>query len=186
MVRLAAERNVRVSEETSARIERADDSGVMLDVGGEQLSACRCALASGAWTGELATSHLPWIPLRVTRQQIVYVKQRVDFPVVVDRSTTLCCRYAIPQCFGTPGARAGQHGIGADALPDEPRRDDPAIIPRVIDFIAESIPAVGTEPTALETFLSTTTTDDDFVLDRVGPLVVASPCIINLTGSSGR
>lgn len=150
------------------------------------------AIAAGAWTGELATSHLPWIPLRVTRQQIVYVEQHVDFPVVVDRGTTLCCRYAIPQRFGAPGApgapgaRAGRHGIGTDVLPDEPRRKDPAIISRVIDFIAESIPAVGTEPTALETVLYTNTTDNGFVLNRVGPLVVASPCVVNLTGSSGR
>ncbi|MGB6162059.1 MAG: FAD-dependent oxidoreductase [Pseudonocardiaceae bacterium] len=176
MVRLAAERNVRVLAETPARIERADDNGVMLDVGGERLSARRCVLAAGAWTTELATSHVPWIPLRVTRQQIVYVEQRADFPVIVERSEPQCCRYAIPQRFGAPGARAGQHGIGADVSPDEPCRDDPATVSRVIDFIAESIPAVGTEPTALETCLYTNTPDNDFVLDRVGPLVVASPC----------
>ncbi|MBV9140883.1 MAG: FAD-dependent oxidoreductase [Pseudonocardiales bacterium] len=176
MVRLAAERNVRVVEETPARIERADDSGVMLDVGGERLSACRCVLAVGAWTGELATSHVPWIPLGVTREQIVYVEQRADFPVVIDRSTAPCFRYAIPQRFGAPGVRAGQHGTGPGVLPDEPRRDDQATVSRVIDFIAESIPAAGTEPAALETCLYTNTPDHDFVLDQVGPLVVASPC----------
>jgi monomeric sarcosine oxidase len=175
MVRLAAARNVRIVEETPARIERADDNGVMLEVGGERLSARRCVLAAGAWTGELATSHVPWIPLRVTREQIVYVEQHADFQVVVDRSTP-CFRYAIPQRFGAPGARASQHGGGPDVLPDEPRRDDPATVSRVIDFIAESIPAAGTEPTALETCLYTNTPDSDFVLDRVGPLVVASPC----------
>ncbi len=60
-------------------------------------------------------------------------------------------------------------------LPDEPRRDDPVTVSRVINFIAESIPAAGTEPAALETCLYTNTPDNDFVLDRVGPLVVASP-----------
>lgn len=176
MVRLATERNVRVSEETPARIERADDNRVMLKVGGGRLSARRCVLVAGAWTGELATSHMPWLPLRVTREQIVYVEQHTDFPVVVDRNTTSCLRYAMPQRFGAPGARAGQHGGGWEVLPDEPRKDDPATVSRVIDFIAESIPAAGTEPTALETCLYTNTPDNDFVLDRVGPLVIASPC----------
>lgn len=176
MVRLAAERDVRILEETPARIERADDSGVVLDVGGERLSACRCVLAAGAWMGELATSHVPWIPLRVTREQIVYVEQRADFPVVVDRSTAPCFRYVMPQRFGAPGARAGQHGIGSEILPDEPRRDDPATVSRLIDFVAELIPTVGTEPVALEACLYTNTPDNDFVLDQVSPLVVASPC----------
>jgi sarcosine oxidase len=176
MVRLAAERNVRVSEETPARIERVGDSGVTLDVGGERLSAGRCVLAAGAWTGKLATPHVPWIPLEVTREQIVYVEQRADFPVIVDRSTASGFRYAMPQRFGAPGARAGEHGTGPDVLPDESRRDDPVTVSRVIDFIAESIPAAGTQPAALETCLYTNTPDNDFVLDQVGPLVVASPC----------
>ena len=42
--------------------------------------------------------------------------------------------------------------------------------------VVERLPGLHPEPVAEATCLYTTTPDDDFVLDRVGPVVLASPC----------
>jgi len=47
---------------------------------------------------------------------------------------------------------------------------------RVVDHVERWLPGLVPVPTAASTCLYTTTPDEDFVLDRVGPVVVLSPC----------
>jgi sarcosine oxidase len=53
---------------------------------------------------------------------------------------------------------------------------DPASRDRVVRFVAEQLPGLVPEPVVEMTCLYTTTASEDFVLDRVGPVVAASPC----------
>jgi glycine/D-amino acid oxidase-like deaminating enzyme len=43
-------------------------------------------------------------------------------------------------------------------------------------YAGEWLPGLVPEPASVTTCLYTTTPTEDFVLDRVGPVVVASPC----------
>ena len=53
---------------------------------------------------------------------------------------------------------------------------DPAARARVTEFIRKRVPRLGPAPVNETTCLYTWTANEDFVLDRSGPFVVASPC----------
>jgi len=53
---------------------------------------------------------------------------------------------------------------------------DPAARARITEFIGKRIPGLNTVPVNEVTCLYTWTANEDFVLDRRGPFVVASPC----------
>ena len=178
MTKLAQARGAIVREQTAAHIEAIEDHHVTVSIdGGERLAARRCVLATGAWTSRhLRRRGINSPHLRVSREQTVYYRQLEDFPVLIDRSSEPQPGYAIPERFGSPGARVGHHMSGREVSPDDPAPADNEIVERITDFAGETLPAVLPEPIAVETCLYTTTPDEDFVIDRVGPLIIASPC----------
>jgi sarcosine oxidase len=62
--------------------------------------------------------------------------------------------------------------VDADARTFEP---DPVRAERAVAYMASLVPAAR-DLARTDTCLYTVTPDEDFILDRVGPLVVASPC----------
>jgi monomeric sarcosine oxidase len=177
MARLATARGAVIRDGTPARIETVEDDRVAISVEGERLTARTCVMAAGAWIGDhLRGAGIEPPDLRVTREQIVYCRQITDFPVVIDRSIAPQFPFALPARFGSPGARVGYHMTGREVSPDEPPSDDLNVVRRMTDFVSETLPAVDPNPIALETCLYTTTPNEDFVIDRLGPLVIASPC----------
>ena len=148
---------------------------------GRELVADAVVIAAGAWLPELQLP-LPLPPLRVTQQQVFHFPQRerdVRWPILVSKNESM-------QVFGLPsGADGGplpavkvaEHDRGT---PTTARTRsgvvDPASRARVEDFVRERLPGLVPEPVAETTCLYTTTPDEDFVLDRHGPLVVVSPC----------
>jgi monomeric sarcosine oxidase len=177
MATLAQKGEVVIRDRSPARIETVEGDRVVISLEGERLTARTCVLAAGAWTGpHLRIAGISPPELRVTREQIAYYRQTADFPVVIDRSTAPQFPFALPARFGSPGARVGYHMTGREVSPDEPPSDDPGVVGRMTDFVRETLPAADPEPIALETCLYTTTRSEDFIIDRVGPLIVASPC----------
>jgi sarcosine oxidase len=82
----------------------------------------------------------------------------------------------VPDPFQAGRIKAGAHLSGPAVDPDarsleadEPREQ------RVIDWVSRRL-ATPAAVRNTETCLYTRTRDEDFVLDRVGPLVIASPC----------
>jgi glycine/D-amino acid oxidase-like deaminating enzyme len=76
-----------------------------------------------------------------------------------------------------PAFKVGEHDRGVPTLAST--RDgvvDPECRERIVRHVAERLPALHPGPVAETTCLYTTTPDEDFVLDRIGPVVVASPC----------
>ena len=67
---------------------------------------------------------------------------------------------------GRPLADASEQDL---AVTQEQRRD-------VVDFVRERMPGLVPEPYAETTCLFTNTPNEDFVLDRWGGVVIASPC----------
>ncbi|MGW3647913.1 FAD-dependent oxidoreductase [Streptomyces sp. NPDC000878] len=148
---------------------------------GRELVADAVVIAAGSWLPELQLP-LPLPPLRVTQQQVFHFPQRerdVRWPILVSKDESM-------QVFGLPsGADGGplpavkvaEHDRGT---PTTARTRsgvvDPSSRARVSDFVRERLPGLVPEPVAETTCLYTTTPDEDFVLDRHGPLVVVSPC----------
>jgi sarcosine oxidase len=75
------------------------------------------------------------------------------------------------------GIKIGGHGEGPVVHPDSRSFElaDHAVQER-IRYVEQWFPGLDPTPHHGATCLYTTTHDEDFVLDRVGPIVVGSPC----------
>lgn len=152
--------------------------------------AARVVVAAGAWVPELvadvlaaAGTSLP--ALRVTQQQIFHFPRRPgvpEWPVSLHKSEL--DTYSLPG--GTDGGPSGGRKI-AEHMSDVPSSRpttpstrtgvvDEQARASIVDHVRRWLPGLVPEPFAEATCLYTTTPDEDFVLDRVGPVVVCSPC----------
>lgn len=148
---------------------------------GRELTADTVVIAAGPWLPDLQLA-VPLPPLRVTQQQVFHFPQRerhVQWPILVSKSESM-------QVFGLPsGADGGplptvkvaEHDRGT---PTTARTRngvvDPSSRTRVSDFVRDRLLGLEPDPVAETTCLYSTTPDEDFVLDRQGPLVIVSPC----------
>lgn len=151
---------------------------------GEAVRARRVVLAAGGWLPELVETcrlDIPLPHLQITQQQVFHFRQRdpqAVFPVLVHKDRH--------QIFGLPsGADGGPRPAMKVARHDggipttagtRSGTIDPAGRRLITDYVNQWLPALDPEPVAEGTCLYTMTDDDDFVLDRRGPVVVASPC----------
>jgi sarcosine oxidase len=53
---------------------------------------------------------------------------------------------------------------------------DPALLANDVEFVRRRLPGFDPKPLRSETCLYTMTPDEDFVLERVGPVVIGSAC----------
>jgi sarcosine oxidase len=146
------------------------------------------AVAAGAWIAPLLDGVVDLPPLTVTQQQVFHFAplraqentvQGKPWPIFVHKDGT-------DDCYGLPGGRdgevpgaikIGEHaGFHATTAADRDFVVDPAARARITEFIGKRIPGLNTVPVNEVTCLYTWTANEDFVLDRRGPFVVASPC----------
>jgi sarcosine oxidase len=146
------------------------------------------AVAAGAWIAPLLDGVVDLPPLTVTQQQVFHFAPlpaqentvRADpWPIFVHKDGT-------DDCYGLPGGRdgevpgamkVGEHaGFRATTAADRDFVVDPAARGRITEFIGKRIPGLNTVPVNEVTCLYTWTANEDFILDRSGPFVVASPC----------
>ena len=165
-------------------VEVAGGRARVRTAGGPTFTADRVVVAAGAWLPHLAGSlgvplELP--PLQVSQQQVFHFRQRdpaEQWPIFVHKHDL--------QTFGLPSGadggpqpaiKVGQHDGGTPAtVLDRTGIVDPAARDRMVDHVSRWLPGLDPRPVAEVTCLYTTTPTDDFVLDRVGPVVIASPC----------
>jgi len=139
-------------------------------------------VAAGAWVSQVAPRIARFPPVTVSQQQVFHFPRRdpsLDWPVFVHKEEAL-------SMFGLPGGADGgpgnaqkvaEHGggrvttaAGRDGIVDAAARE------RVVAYVRDWLPGLVPEPFNETTCLYTTTADEDFVLDRRGPLVVCSAC----------
>ncbi len=144
------------------------------------------AVAAGAWTAPLLDGVVGLPPLTVTQQEFFHFAPARPPAPGEDPWPVFICQDGTDNCYGLPGGRDG--GVpGAIKIGDHTAREvttaeirdyyvEPAIRARVADFAARRVPGLRAEPLNEATCLYTWTANEDFVLDRRGPFVVASPC----------
>jgi monomeric sarcosine oxidase len=161
-----------------------DSAGAVVTTDGPVIAADSVVVAAGPWLPELAGSlgvplDLPL--LTVTQQQVFHFRQTdpaAAWPTFVHKGAL--------QLFGLPsGADGGprpafkvaQHDGGTPTTASSrDGRIDPVSRERVTRYVEDFLPGLAPEPVAQGSCLYTVTPDEDFVLDRVGPVVIASPC----------
>jgi sarcosine oxidase len=161
-------------------IRPSGDRVEMVTSDGEVIQAPMAIVAAGSWAGPLLRGAGIDLPLRPTLEQSTYFAAGGDassIPTIIDwDAAPRQPPYIVPNPFRPGEIKAGAHLSGPVIDPDgrsfEADADREA---RIVEWTAERLSA----PARLlrtETCLYTTTPDEDFVIDRAGPLVIASPC----------
>ena len=154
---------------------------VVLD--SDTIRADQVVVAAGAWTADLVGDLVVLPPLRTTREQPAHFRPldpTVLWPSFIHHPGSDLRTEGIYGLGSPDGVKIGEHGTGPVVHPDtrtfEP---DPIATDRLVDYARRWLPGVDpTRPTPV-TCLYTTTPDGNFVIDRVGPITVA-------TGFSGH
>jgi sarcosine oxidase len=180
MALLAANAGAEIREEIHVEAVTATPSGDGVEVRTPNgtFQAGVAVVTAGSWAAGLLETAGIDLPLEVTREQVTYFQQDSPsgLPTLIEwAEEPEPSRYAVPDP-GRPGTvKLGEHRAGPPVDPDtrtfEP---DPVGEARVQDWAARRF--AGLRPVRSETCLYTTTPDEDFVLDRVGPVVVGSAC----------
>jgi sarcosine oxidase len=179
LARLAIGHGADVREGTAVRLIRpAGDAVEVVTDHDEVVRAPAAIVAAGAWTPALVRGCGVEVALQPTLEQSTYVEIDAHrLPTVIDWAASLDePPYLVPDPFEPGLVKAGIHRSGPPVDPDarsfEP---DPVREERTMSWL-RGILSTRAALRGTETCLYTIAPDDDFVLDRVGPVVVASPC----------
>jgi sarcosine oxidase len=180
--RLALRDGVSIRARTPVlRIETQGDGAVLHTPAGE-IHARVAVVAAGAWAqGLLAGAVDPAPKMTATLQQVRYFAPRGEagpWPTLIEWPDARPCWYTVPMAGGAPGVKVAAHvrGPAVDPRGGPFGETDPALDEEAAAYVAGRLP--GLEPAGLapETCLYTMTADEDFVLDRAGPVVVGGGC----------
>jgi monomeric sarcosine oxidase len=157
-----------------------DDVRVVTSRG--DVRARRVVVAAGAWAEQLVGGLVPLPRLAVSQQQVFHFPRRdetVDWPVTVHDGDLTAYHLPGGRDAGPQGGRKVAEHLAPNAATTADARSgvvDPTARARVVELVRRSLPGLVPEPYAETTCLYTSTSNEDFVLDRVGPVVACSPC----------
>jgi glycine/D-amino acid oxidase-like deaminating enzyme len=184
MLRLAADRGADIRFHTPVtRLAKAPDNGARAHTEAGTFTAPVVAVAVGAWLPGLLGDLVRLPPLTVTQQQIFHFAPRRP---PAEPWPTFIHQDAASTFYGLPGGRdgevpnaikLGEHDLGPVTTPET--RDftvDPATRDRFLNSALRHLPGLEPTPVNEMTCLYTSTSSEDFILDRQGPFVIASAC----------
>ena len=190
--RAAADAGATMREETVVRaIDRRGDGVQLTTDRGDTYTAPVAVVTAGPWAGPLLRTAGIDLPLVPSFEQVTYCRLAGEphpFPTIIDWSGVSTrglpsdgdgstnAPYALPNPEEPGSIKMALDRSGPDADPDtrsfEP---DPERLARLAGWASRRfLPLVEAQPP--ETCLYTNTPDGEFVLDRLGPIVVGSPC----------
>jgi sarcosine oxidase len=182
-VRLARSAGVDVREEAPAlRILPLTD-GVRVETQAGAIQARVAVVTAGGWARSLVGDVLHGsggVPLVPTLQHVAHFEPRdggsLDgTPTFVEWMGPDIVHYAVPPVGVAPGLKVGDHVVGPQVDPAEgpfPVRE--AALAPIADYVSRRFRGVDPLPVAAETCLYTIAPDEDFVLDRVGDVVIGA------------
>ncbi|MEV8516371.1 N-methyl-L-tryptophan oxidase [Dactylosporangium sp. NPDC051484] len=170
-------------------IEVLGDDAVLVHTDSGSYRARRVVAAVNAWASKLLGGLAPLPPLRVTQEQPAHFAAREaeeGWPSFghrfADGSADARTFFGGIYGLATPGEgiKVGFHGVGPEVDPDH--RDftpEPTQLAALREYTRRWLPGVDPDDFTPISCTYTTTPDENFVLDRHGPVVVA-------TGFSGH
>ena len=163
-----------IREETPVKALRSTPRGVEVDTETETLRAPVAVVTAGGWAKGLLAGAGIDLPVRVTEETVAYfaLDERAVIPSLVDWGSPAVYSLRSPG----QGLKVGEHIAGPVVDPDHragPRQES---VERLTTWVKERYPTADPEPHLAETCLYTNTEDEEFILDRQGPIVIGSPC----------
>jgi len=162
-------------------IEPHGDRVVLRTPAGE-ISAGAAVITAGPWSERLLAGALARTPrMTATLQQVRYFAPREpggDWPTLIEWPPEGIEWYAVPMVGDAPGVKVAAHVRGRAVDPRDGPFDeiDPALEDQAARYVRDRLPGLESAGLAPETCLYTMTADEDFVLDREGPVVVGGGC----------
>jgi sarcosine oxidase len=153
-----------------------DDDRVTVAAGDESWSAPVAVVTAGAWVRAVLGTRAPDVV--VTQEQVQHFtpldagRDGAGWPSFI--------HHRVPWVYGlhTPGegVKVAEHHVGPLIDPDRRVARDANLERTIVEYVREWFPGLDPTPTHTAECLYTTTPDESFVLDRVGPVVIGSPC----------
>lgn len=185
--RLAAGRGADIRHRVKVLDLAVEGDGVRLtlDAGGrtEVLTARQAVVTAGAWTSKLLGTAASLPRLTVTQEQPAHFAIADEgalwpgFNHVPGQGAEFADWYSPVYGMQTPGEgiKAGWHGVGPVVDPD--RRSftpEPAQLAALQRYARSWLPGVDADSLTDISCTYTTTVDENFILDRIGPLVIGA------------
>jgi monomeric sarcosine oxidase len=180
----AARRGAEIRTNTEVTSIEPTGSSALVHAAGATYRARRVVIAAGPWLPAFLESSVTGHRkprLTVSRQSVFHFPTQDgsdDWPLII-------CKHDGRQFYALPSGRdtgdtgtikIGLHDLGPSTTPDVPGSPDPAALRHIRDFVREYVPGLHPEPVRADTCFYTSTPDENFLLDRSGPVTVASPC----------
>ena len=164
---------VQVREHSRVNGIEQDGGRVHLQTEAGTISASAAIVCAGPWSAELLKHAGIDLHLVPSLEQVAYLSpvtgRDADVPVFIERGeVTRPWVYGLPA--GSPGLlKVALHGAGATAHPDDsPLDPDPRLLSELIDQCARLLPAHHEVPVSTERCFYDSSSDGDFVIDRLG------------------
>jgi sarcosine oxidase len=170
--RLARAAGVELLEGTPVRAVHVAGDSVIVEAADGEIAAPVAVVTAGAWTAKLLG-----LPVTSKLTHVAYFRPRGRGPtttfVQTDADRPPWYAYAVPHAGGPVkiGQQLGAEPVDPDAGPFVP---DPAWIRAHADYVRRRLPGLDPEPVAAETCLYPMSPDEDFIVDRIGPLVIGA------------
>jgi sarcosine oxidase len=180
-VRLARMAGVSVREETPVSSVEPGPDGVRVRTPEGEIEA-RCAVVTpGPWAGRLLGEMLGAPRAFVATWQTTSYYRPADgsappeLPTFIEWTGPAVAWYAVPAVGDAPGVKLGDHDVGPTVDPDDgPFALDEPRVRETSEYVRRRFPGLDPEPVLAEVCHYTMTPDEDFVLDRVGPVVIGA------------
>lgn len=177
--RLAARAGATVLEHTPVESILATGMGAEIHTPAETYRAPVVVVTAGPWAGDLLRTAGVDLPLVPSFEQVTYfvLEEPSPLPTIIDWTVTPPrTPYTVPNPEKAGHFKIALHmsgpAVDADTRSFEP---DPERVERVSAYAAERFGPHRAEG-GTDTCLYTNTPDEEFVLDRHGPVVIGSPC----------
>jgi sarcosine oxidase len=187
MQELARRDGVSVRDQTPVLGLEPRGERVLLRTPAGEISARVAVVAAGGWNGSLLAGVVPRVPrLRVTLQQVSYFSARPDgddragatddgpgWPTFIESQAGRPTWYTVPAAGEAPGVKVASHAPGRVVDPGAgPFEPGNAQLAETELYVRQRLPGLDPAGFGAETCLYTITDDEDFVVDRAGPVVV--------------
>jgi sarcosine oxidase len=170
----AVERGAELRERIPVLGVRSTGDRVEVLTAEETYRASVAVVTAGPWARGLLTGAGMDLPVVTSRETVAFFALRDEPPLPVLVEWTSPPTYALPS--PGQGVKAGWHRSGPEAGPEEPGPVDPKVMDHLSTWVGEHYPAAGPEPHHAETCMYTNTSDERFILERHGRIVVGSAC----------
>ncbi|HKD89776.1 MAG TPA: FAD-dependent oxidoreductase [Streptosporangiaceae bacterium] len=154
-------------------IRMADDGRqVTLHTTAGVITARTAIITAGPWSGDLLASVSVAVPGRSTLEQVAFLRPagQDDAPIFV------CHGEQTPYGVPVPGSRLYKIGIHPSGPVTDPGAQSPAADPWLLGRLAElarrHLPGYHPEPVTTERCVYDNSPDEDFIIDRIGNIVV--------------